>query len=181
MTTCIHFGEVGRRVHPGPHSSLLCSTLPAMGKWLHIAASAVLAALWIAVFVLKTEIFALSSSLRAMKSIERVQIGVRFEMLPLLSSDVKLNSLAFTTFTSSLNARTFSQAFAKAVPILLLSLAASRSRAPLVGLGLVLSAVGDVVPIRYHFLHPVASSKHPSRWFTFNLPAQCVLAGSRVY
>ena len=60
-----------------------------MGKWLHIAASAVLAALWIAVFVLKTEIFALSSSLRAMKSIERVQIGVRFEMLPMLSCQIE--------------------------------------------------------------------------------------------
>jgi hypothetical protein len=90
---CIHFGEVAGRGMDHPLHTFVQHSALAMGKWLHIAASAVLAALWIAVFVLKTEIFALSSSLRAMKSIERVQIGVRFEMLPLLSCQIEFASI----------------------------------------------------------------------------------------
>ncbi len=54
-----------------------------MAKWLHIAVSAVLAALWISVFVLKAEIPVLTLGLLSMTPFERVQIGVRFEFPPL--------------------------------------------------------------------------------------------------
>ena len=59
-----------------------------MAKWLHIAISAVLAALWIAVFVLKTEIPVLSPGLLSMTPFERVQIGVRFELPPQVAAVV---------------------------------------------------------------------------------------------